>query len=82
MDTFLSCKVLAPVLGVLLATFTGSDNFLFMALLFGVVGFFVPDMVLFYKMGKRKDAIAKALPDALDFWSSVSRQAWASIKPL
>ncbi len=65
-DTFLSCKVLSPILGVLLATFTGSDNFLFVALLLGVVGFFLPDLVLFYKMGKRKTAINKALPDALD----------------
>ena len=65
-DTFLSCKLLAPVVGVLLATFFGSDNFLFIAMLFGVAGFFAPDMFLFYKMGKRKTKINKALPDALD----------------
>src|ERR1700759_4956270 len=56
-DTFLSCKLLSPVLGILVATFTGSDNFLFMAVLFGVAGFFLPDVFLFYKIGKRKTAI-------------------------
>jgi tight adherence protein C len=35
-------------------------------LLFGVGGFFVPDLYLFYHIGKRKVAINKALPDALD----------------
>lgn len=65
-DTFLSCKLLSPIVGVLIATFFGSDSFLFMALLFGVAGFFAPDMYLFYRIGKRKIAINKALPDALD----------------
>ena len=65
-DTFLSCKLLMPIVGVLIATFTGSSNFLFIALLFGVVGYFVPDLVLFWKIGKRKTAINKALPDAVD----------------
>ena len=65
-DTFLSCKMLTPILGVLLATFFGSENFLFLMLLFGVGGFFVPDLYLFYHIGKRKVAINKALPDALD----------------
>ena len=65
-DTFLSCKLLMPILGVLIATFVGSDNFLFIALLFGVAGYFVPDLFLFYKIGKRKTNINKALPDAVD----------------
>lgn len=65
-DTFLSCKLLCPVLGVIIATFFGSDSFLFLALLFGVAGFFTPDMYLFYRIGKRKVSINKALPDALD----------------
>jgi tight adherence protein C len=65
-DTFLSCKILAPIVGILLATFTGANNFLFMAVLFGVAGFFAPDIFLFAKIGKRKTKINKALPDALD----------------
>ena len=65
-DTFLSCKLLMPILGVLIATFVGSDNFLFIALLFGVAGYFVPDLFLFHRIGKRKTKINKALPDAVD----------------
>ena len=65
-DTFLSCKLLGPVVGILLATFAGADNFLFAALLLGVAGFFAPDIYLFYAIGKRKQKIGQALPDALD----------------
>lgn len=65
-DTFLSCKLLGPVVGVLLATFFGSSNFFFLALLLGVAGFFAPDIYLFTAMGKRKAKINMALPDVLD----------------
>ena len=65
-ETFLSLKLLAPILGVLLATFAGAQNFLLYGLLFAVAGFFVPDMWLFYAISKRKTKIGKALPDALD----------------
>lgn len=65
-DTFLSCKLLGPILGILLATFAGAENFLFAAMLLGVAGFFVPDMYLFHAISKRKDKINKALPDVLD----------------
>jgi tight adherence protein C len=65
-DTFLSCKLLCPVLGILLGTFAGSDNFLIAALMLGVAGFFAPDIYLFRKIGQRKVRIGQALPDALD----------------
>ena len=65
-DTFLSCKLLGPILGILLATFAGADNFFFAALVLGVFGFFAPDMYLFRAIGKRKDKINKSLPDVLD----------------
>jgi tight adherence protein C len=65
-DTFLSGKLLGPIVGVLLATFFGSDQFLFAALLLGVGGFFAPDIFLFYAIEKRKNKITMALPDALD----------------
>src|ERR1035438_4098949 len=42
-DTFLSVKLLAPIVGVLLATFGGAQNFILYAVFLGVVGFFVPD---------------------------------------
>lgn len=65
-DTFLSLKLLAPIVGVLLATFAGAQNFIFYALFLGVAGFFVPDMLLFYAISQRKQKISKALPDAMD----------------
>ena len=65
-DTFLTLKLLAPIVGVLLGTFGGAQNFLFYALFLGVLGFFVPDMLLFYAIGRRKKKIGKALPDAMD----------------
>jgi tight adherence protein C len=65
-DTFLSVKLLAPIVGVMLATFGGAQNFLLYAIFFAVVGFFVPDLWLFYAIAKRKEKIGKALPDALD----------------
>ena len=65
-DTFLSFKVLCPVIGIGLATFFGSDNFLFAALFLAVVGFFAPDLYLFRAIGQRKVKIGRALPDVLD----------------
>lgn len=65
-DTFLSCKLLGPIVGILLATFFGSDQFMFAALLLAVGGFFAPDIFLFYMIGRRKAQIGMALPDALD----------------
>jgi tight adherence protein C len=65
-DTFLSLKLLAPIVGVLLATFGGAQNFILYALFLAVAGFFVPDMLLFYAIGQRKTKIGRALPDAMD----------------
>jgi len=65
-DTFLSFKILCPIIGVLLATFFGSDNFFFAALFLAVGGFFAPDVFLFNAISKRKMKIGRALPDVLD----------------
>jgi tight adherence protein C len=65
-DTFLSCKLLGPIVGIGLATFAGSDNFLFAALILAVAGFFAPDIYLFRAIGVRKVKITQALPDVLD----------------
>jgi tight adherence protein C len=65
-DTFLSFKLLGPVVGILLATFGGAGNFLLYALILGVTGFFAPDIFLFNVVGRRKVKISMALPDALD----------------
>ena len=65
-ETFLSLKLLAPVVGILLASFGGAQNFLLYSLFLGVGGFFVPDLWLFNAISRRKVRINKALPDALD----------------
>ena len=65
-DTFLTCKMLAPVAGVILATFAPAHDMLLYALFLAVGGFFAPDLYLFYRISKRKTKIARALPDSLD----------------
>ena len=65
-DTFLSLKLLGPVVGVLLATFAGAQNFLLYGIFLAVAGFFVPDLWLFSAISRRKGKIGRALPDALD----------------
>jgi tight adherence protein C len=65
-DTFLTLKLLAPIVGVLLATFAGAQSFIFYALFLAVAGFFVPDMLLFYAISQRKAKISRALPDVMD----------------
>jgi tight adherence protein C len=65
-NTFLSLKLLAPIVGILLATFVGAQNLLVYGLFLSVGGFFAPDMFLFYAISKRKTKISMALPDAVD----------------
>ena len=65
-DTFLTLKLLAPVVGILLATFAGAQNFLLYSVFLAVGSFFVPDMWLFSAIGRRKAKISRALPDAMD----------------
>lgn len=65
-DTFLSLKLLGPIVGILLATFAGMQNFFLYSLILGVAGFFAPDMFLFSAISRRKTRIGKALPDTLD----------------
>ncbi|MFZ0311362.1 MAG: type II secretion system F family protein [Candidatus Korobacteraceae bacterium] len=65
-ETYLSLKLLLPVVGILLGTFAPPANLLIYILVLGVGGFFVPDMFLHYKIRKRQHKISQALPDALD----------------
>lgn len=65
-ETFLNAKLLCPVLGVLIATFTGRDNMLPFGLVLAAAGFFAPDLFLMRAIAKRKRAIALSLPDAMD----------------
>ena len=45
-ETFLSAKLLAPIVAVLLATLAGPQNLLFFGLILGATSFFAPDMFL------------------------------------
>jgi len=65
-ETYLSAKLLAPVVGVLLATFTGAQNLLVYGLALAAAGFFAPDLFLFYAINKRKTKLGLTLPDAVD----------------
>jgi len=65
-ETYLSCKLLAPVVGVLLATFTGTQNLVIFGLILGAAAYFAPDMFLMYAVSKRKKKLNLALPDATD----------------
>ena len=56
-DTFLSLKLLAPIVGILLATFAGAGNFLLYGIILAVLGFFAPDMWLFSAINRRKTRI-------------------------
>jgi len=65
-ETYLTSKLLAPVVGVLLATFTGTENIVIFGLILGAAAFFAPDMFLFYAISRRKTKLNLALPDATD----------------
>ncbi len=65
-ETFLTAKLLAPVIAVALATFAGPQNLLFFGLILGAVSFFAPDMFLFHAVSRRRGRIGQALPDAMD----------------
>ncbi len=65
-ETFLSLKLLAPVVGILAATFAPPEDIILYAVILGAGSFFLPDLFLIYKTSKRKNQIGRALPDALD----------------
>jgi len=65
-DTFLNAKLLFPVLGVLLGTFTGRGNVLIASLMLGAAGFFAPDLFVLWAKKKRTMSIALSLPNAMD----------------
>ncbi len=65
-EAFLSAKLLAPVVAVLLATLAGPQNLLFFGLVLGATSFFAPDMFLFHALKRRRTRVGQALPDAMD----------------
>lgn len=65
-ETYLSAKLLAPVFGVVLATFAGPQNLLIFGLGMGAAGYFAPDLFLFYAINRRKTKFGQGLPDIVD----------------
>jgi tight adherence protein C len=65
-DAFLDAKLLCPIIGVLIATFADRSNLLPFSLVLGAAGFFAPDLFLMWAVQKRKRAITRGLPDAID----------------
>ena len=63
-EIFTATKMLLPVVGVVLASYTG--NLIIAAMVGIVVGFFLPDMVLTYLTSQRQEKIRLSLPDAMD----------------
>jgi tight adherence protein C len=65
LEVYTAAKMLLPLLAIVASTFAG-DNWVAVALVGGLVGFLGPDFFLTHLTNKRKDAITRALPDALD----------------
>lgn len=64
-EIFTALKMLLPFAGIIAGTFFG-DNMITAIVIGAVLGFFLPDMVLSYLVGRRQEKIRRALPDALD----------------
>lgn len=65
MDTYYACRLAGPLLGVCCGSFI-HQNTIFWALCLALVFYLVPEMWLGRKVKKRREAIRKSLPDALD----------------
>jgi tight adherence protein C len=63
-EIYTACKMLMPVLAIIVATFFG--NLVIGVMVGAVAGYFGPDMVLSYLITRRQKSIRHALPDALD----------------
>lgn len=64
-DLYYAAQMALPLLGIVAGTFMPSNK-VFMALVFGVIGFMAPDFWLSRQVSKRKNIIRRGLPDALD----------------
>jgi tight adherence protein C len=65
-DLFHTARLLLPVLGVAIAAFVIKSNPFFWSIALGAIGFYAPEFWLTGAIGRRRDAIRFALPDALD----------------
>ncbi|HEY4358413.1 MAG TPA: type II secretion system F family protein [Acidobacteriaceae bacterium] len=64
-DIYYAAQMALPLLGIIAGTFMPSNK-VFMALVFGVIGFMAPDFWLSRQVSKRKNIIRRGLPDSLD----------------
>ena len=64
-ETYFAGQLLLPVLGLLLGSFIPS-NTLFWILMLVIAGYMSPEFTLDRMIRKRRDAIRKAIPDAID----------------
>ena len=64
-EIYAAAKMLLPVVALAAASFAGSNMFS-VAIIGVAIGFFGPDFVLTQMITRRKEAIKRALPDAID----------------
>jgi tight adherence protein C len=64
-DVFFSAQLSGAVLGLMLGSLIRT-NTVFMALVFGLVGYMAPDVWVDHKIKKRRKQIRRSLPDAID----------------
>ncbi len=65
-DLFYAAKILLPATGIALAAFVIPSNTFFWVIALGAIGFYAPEFWLSGVVGRRREAIRLALPDALD----------------
>src|SRR4051812_14630303 len=65
-DFYFGARVLSPVATVALATFVSKENLVPTMLVFGAVGFFLPDLWLSQKSKWRREELRLSLPDVVD----------------
>jgi tight adherence protein C len=65
-ELFYAARLFGPVLGAAIAGFVIKSNPFFWFIALGAIGFYAPDFWLTGAVGRRREAIRLALPDALD----------------
>lgn len=64
-DIYFAARVLAPLAGVLIASFLPGSTF-FWIMILGILGYVAPDLWLRKRINGRKARIRKGIPDAID----------------
>jgi tight adherence protein C len=64
-ETYFAAQMVGPILGILIGSFI-PWNTLFLVLMLVIAGYMSPDFLLDRMIKKRREAIRKAIPDAID----------------